>query len=121
MIGIKNGIHRSIPLLVLIIFLLSACASLPSKSNEQPAPTMTPRPSFTPTPSPRTLTICLGEEPNTLYPYGNLNAAAQSVLAAIDDGPIDTIGYAYHPVILQKLPSIADGDATITQITEKAP
>ena len=117
MIGIKNGIHRSIPLLALITFLLSACGSSPSKSNGQPAPTTTPPPSFTPTPSPRTLTICLGEEPNTLYPYGNLNAAAQSVLAAIDDGPIDTIGYVYQPVILQKLPSIADGDATVSQIT----
>ncbi len=117
MIGIKNGIHRSIPLLALITFLLSACGSSPSKSNGQPAPTTTPPPSFTPTPSPRTLTICLGEEPNTLYPYGNLNAAAQSVLAAIDDGPIDTIGYVYQPVILQKLPSLADGDATVSQIT----
>ena len=80
-------------------------------------PSITPRPSFTSTPSPRTLTICLGQEPNTLYPFGNLNAAAQSVLAAIDDGPIDTIGYTYQPVILQKLPSIADGDATITQVS----
>ena len=58
-----------------------------------------------------------GQEPNTLYPYGNLNAAAQSVLAAIDDGPIDLIGYTYQPVILQKLPNIADGDATISQVS----
>ncbi len=117
MIGIKNGLHRSIPLIALITLLLSACASLPSRSTEAPGPTMMPQPSFTPTPSPRALTICLGQEPNTLYPYGNLNAAAQSVLAAIDDGPIDTIGYTYQPVILQKLPSIADGDAAISQVT----
>jgi len=109
--------------MVVLIFacLLSACAGLPSKSTAQPAPTtVTSQPIFTPTPSPRTLTICLGQEPNTLYPYGNLNAAAQSVLAAIDDGPIDTIGYAYQPVILQKLPSIADGDAVISQVNVKA-
>ncbi len=117
MTGIENGFHRSIPLLVLITFLLSACASSPSKLNEQPAPAITPPASFTPTPSPRTLTICLDQEPNTLYPYGNLNAGAQSVLAAIDDGPIDTISYTYKPVILQKLPSTANGDATISQVT----
>ncbi len=46
-----------------------------------------------------------------------MNAAAQSVLAAIDNGPIDTVGYAYQPVVLQKLPSIADGDATVSQVT----
>jgi peptide/nickel transport system substrate-binding protein len=115
MIGIKNGINRSIPLLVLITFLFSVCGSSPSKSSEQPMLTITPPSSFTPTTSPRILTICLGEEPNTLYPYGNLNAAAQSVLAAIDDGPVDTIGYMYKPVILQKLPSVVNGDATISQ------
>ncbi len=119
MIGIKNGFHRSIPLLVLITLLLSACESLPSNSTESPQPTITPPPVITPPPSPRTLTICLGQEPNTLYPYGNLNAAAQSVLAAIDNGPIDTVDYAYQPVILQKLPSIADGDAAVSQVTVK--
>ena len=117
MIGIENGLHRPVLLLALITLLLSACAGSPSKSSEQPVASITPQPSFTSTPSPRTLTICLGQEPNTLYPFGNLNAAAQSVLAAIDDGPIDTIGYTYQPVILQKLPSIADGDATITQVS----
>ena len=49
MIGIKNGFHRSVPLLALITLLLSACAGSPSKLNEQHAPTITPPPSFTPT------------------------------------------------------------------------
>ena len=35
-----------------------------------------------------------------------------SVLEAIYDGPIDTRGYESFPVILDKLPSIADGDAS---------
>lgn len=107
-------------LMAILIFacLLSACGGLPSKPTAQPAPTaMTSQPVFTLTPAPRTLTICLGQEPNTLYPYGSLNAAAQSVLAAIDDGPIDTIGDAYQPVILQKLPSVADGDAVVSHVT----
>ena len=118
----KTILSKKKPMVVLIfVCLLSACAGLPSKSTTQPAPTtITSQPIFTPTPSPRTLTICLGEEPNTLYPYGNLNAAAQSVLAAIDDGPIDTIGYTYQPVILQKMPSTADGDAMISKVSVKA-
>jgi peptide/nickel transport system substrate-binding protein len=78
-------------------------------------------PASTPTSlPPRTLTVCLGEEPNTLYPFASPNAAARSVLAAIDDGPIDTLGYDVQPVILQKLPSLADGDAQITPVKVSA-
>jgi peptide/nickel transport system substrate-binding protein len=67
----------------------------------------------TATPAPRSLTICLGQEPNTLYPFGAPNAAARSVLTAVFDGPIDTIGYEYQPVILTQLPSLENGDAQI--------
>jgi peptide/nickel transport system substrate-binding protein len=69
-----------------------------------------------PPPPPKALTICLGQEPNTLYPYGNPNAAARSVMEAIYDGPIDTNTYEYQPVILQTLPSIADGDAQLAPV-----
>jgi len=64
---------------------------------------------------PSKLTVCLGEEPNTLYPFGGPNAAARSVLASINDGPIDMVGYEYQPVILTKLPSIENGDAQIVR------
>ncbi|MBP6209487.1 MAG: hypothetical protein KA473_08595 [Anaerolineales bacterium] len=71
-------------------------------------------------PEPRTLTVCLGQEPNTLYPLGGPNAAARSVLAAVNDGPIDTIGYEYQPVILTQLPSFENGDAQINTVSIKA-
>jgi peptide/nickel transport system substrate-binding protein len=35
------------------------------------------------------------------------------VLASINDGPIDTVGYEYQPVILTQLPSLENGDAQI--------
>jgi len=81
-----------------------------------PAPTAelpsVPTPTATPVPS-RTLTVCLGEEPNTLYPLGGPNAAARSVLEAIYDGPMDVVGYDYQPTILASVPSIAGGDTLI--------
>lgn len=82
--------------------------------------TPTQVPPFTPTPAKRSLTICLGQEPSTLYPYGNLNAAARSVLSAIYDGPIDTVNYGYEPIILEKIPNLGDGDAQITPVTVNA-
>jgi peptide/nickel transport system substrate-binding protein len=62
---------------------------------------------------PSVLTVCLGQEPNTLYPLGGPNAAARSVLASINDGPIDMVGYEYQPVILTQIPSLENGDAQI--------
>ena len=38
-------------------------------------------------------------------------------LAAVYDGPIDTNGYAYQPVILEKLPSLTDGDAQLVPVS----
>jgi len=50
-----------------------------------------------------------------LFPLNNPSAVAQSVLAAVYDGPIDTNSYGYQPVILQTLPSLANGDAQVFQ------
>ena len=65
---------------------------------------------------PRTLVICLGQEPDSLYPYGTSMLAASQVQEAIWDGPVDTRTYAYQPIILTKLPSLADGDAVINVV-----
>jgi peptide/nickel transport system substrate-binding protein len=76
----------------------------------------------TPTPEPapegpRTLVICQGEEPDSVYIYGNTALAARQIQAAVYDGPIDNRSFDYQPVILEKLPSLADGDATIELVT----
>ncbi len=82
----------------------------------------------TPTPEPveqgpRTLVICQGQEPETLYIYGQSMLETDSALAAhhvqqaVYDGPIDNRSYGYQPVILEKLPSLADGDAVIETVT----
>jgi len=75
--------------------------------------TATPSPSPTAAPpEPKVLTVCLVGEPDTLYLYGGSRmAATRHVMEALYDGPIDHLNYTYQPVILQKVPSIADGDA----------
>lgn len=105
-------------LLVLMIVMITACAP---KVIETPViqvlPTETRTPLPTLVPASRSLTICLGEEPTTLYLYGDLNAAARSVLSAIYDGPMDTMGYEYLPVIIEKIPTLDDGDAQVNPVT----
>ena len=98
--------------LVLGLFLLEGCSpeTPPSPTSistlPQPTPTATSLP-------PRMLTICLGQEPASLYPVDNPSLAARSVLAAVYDGPIDTNSYGYQPVILEQLPSIENGGALL--------
>lgn len=62
---------------------------------------------------PTTLTICLADEPNTLYLYGDSSHSKSSILEAIYDGPIDYKSFDYHAVILEKIPSLADNDAVL--------
>jgi peptide/nickel transport system substrate-binding protein len=113
---------RSLLAFILFVFILSACQFPMGTNLETPTPTVvsspTPVPTATPVPS-RTLVVCLGEEPNTLYPLGQPNAAAQSVLEAIYDGPMDVVGYNYQPVILQSVPSVATGDALLDAVPVK--
>jgi peptide/nickel transport system substrate-binding protein len=78
--------------------------------------TATPAPVEPTVAAPRTLVICLGQEPDTLYIYGGSMLAATQVQQAIYDGPIDSNTFAYQPVILEKLPSLADGDAVINKV-----
>ncbi len=114
----KKLLRTLLPFLILALTVL-ACGQ---QATVTPfvAGTATPTPPFTPTPATRSLTICLGEEPTTLYPYGNLNSAARSVLSAIYDGPMDAVEYGYEAIILEKVPSLEDGDAQISPVTVNA-
>lgn len=76
------------------------------------AATPTPLP-----PPPNTLVVCLAEEPASLYLYADHSVASEIVLQAIYDGPIDFLTFAHQPVILEKAPSLGDGDAAIAPVT----
>lgn len=82
--------------------------------------TATPEPVVATEAAPRTLVICMGQEPDTLFIYGGNMLAASQVQQAIYDGPIDTNTFAFQPVILEKLPSIADGDAVVNKVAVTA-
>ncbi|MGD2145172.1 MAG: peptide ABC transporter substrate-binding protein [Anaerolineae bacterium] len=66
---------------------------------------------------PKVLTVCQSEEPNTLFIYGGPSVTARNVLDAIYDGPIDTPGYQFEPVILDRLPAPGTGDVELRTVT----
>jgi peptide/nickel transport system substrate-binding protein len=99
--------------LLVVLAFLAACGGSKPTATPTPEPAT---PTLTPTAvPPRTLNICLGQEPASLFPLNNSSATAHSVLSAVYDGPIDTNSYGYQPVILQSLPSLANGDAQLFQ------
>jgi peptide/nickel transport system substrate-binding protein len=104
--------------LILISLLLTACQSA-VVATDLPAtvPAATPTPT---TPPQRTLTVCLGSEPSSLYLYNGLSQAAWSILEAVYDGPVDLVSGVYQPVILTSIPSLAAGDAVISPVDVKA-
>ncbi len=100
----------SLTALIVFSLLLAACAAA--------GPVAPPEPSATPTPAgPRTLNICAATEPASLYLYADNSAAARLVRQAIYDGPFDTRGYQPQAVILQSVPSLENGGATLQAVS----
>ncbi len=64
--------------------------------------------------------VCLGTEPQSLYLNSGGDLAMRTVLEAIYDGPIDSRGFAYQPVILESLPSLTSGGASVAPVTVRA-
>ena len=113
-------------IVLLLVAAINACNTpsvVPAESSDQQSvtePSVVPSPQPTATPDiPRVLTVCMGQEPNSVYPLSNLNAAARGVLGAIYDGPVDIFTNGVQPVILSGVPSIKNGDAQVTSVLVK--
>jgi peptide/nickel transport system substrate-binding protein len=75
----------------------------------------------TPTPAteahqPKNLIVCVGQEPDTLYPFGSAMPAARAVQHALFDDLITYRNFSYQPSALEKVPSLADGDAVLQPV-----
>ena len=91
-------------------FLFASCGLLP--------PSSTATPTVTPTPvGPDTLNVCLDEEPSSLYLFGDGSQSARAIRQAIYDGPFDSQGYLPQAVILESVPSLDNGGATLQPVT----
>lgn len=112
--------------LLLGVFVLSACGTPAPATPDMPdmmvptetTPVVTPVAVASPTPQPvRRLTICLGSEPSSLFPLGNTSRAAQAVLAAVYDGPFEAPNFVLQSSLLERIPSVENGDVTLESVT----
>jgi peptide/nickel transport system substrate-binding protein len=118
-----KSIASKVSLLLLVVLLgLTACNAprpvvVPNSTNLALPTQIQPTPTLTATPEPpRLLSICLGQEPGSLFLYADGSLAARSVREAIYDGPFDILQFEAQPVILEKRPSLADGDVLLEPV-----
>lgn len=103
------------------LFWLASC-NLPENRVSPTEPPLTevqtpqsPVPEETPAQSSH-LKICLGQEPGSLFVYGDYSREAALVRQAIYDGPIDFLQAGPSAVILEKIPMQVDGDVFFEQV-----
>ncbi len=115
-----TGSHvRKVILLVITgSLLLASCSAGNGSDNAAVTATPTVLPTATAAPVSK-LTVCLGEEPQTLYFYAGSSQAMWSVLEAIYDGPIDTVNNTAVPVILNELPTVDNGGVSLQSVAVK--
>ena len=127
---------KSLYFLIIMLLILAGCQSTATQEpavetlvvtevvEATPVETVQVIQVVTPTPEPegpRTLVICLGSEPAELRPigYGYVMSGAPIKQALFEGGgmrPIDFNSYSYQPIIFEKKPSLADGDAALTVV-----
>ena len=90
-----------------------AVAETTPSATDTPSPT--PLPTATPRP-PKDLVVCVGAEPADLYLYGDDSIAATAIRHALYESPVTSLGYDYQALALEKLPSLADGDAQVQTV-----
>ena len=65
---------------------------------------------------PKELTICMAQEPPTLYLYGESMLTAAAIRHALYTNYITNLSYDYQADGLEKIPSLADGDAVVNVV-----
>jgi peptide/nickel transport system substrate-binding protein len=113
-------IPRSFWLLFLFLAVSLACNYQPVQTNRLPTisaemPVATEVIAVAPQVE-RSLTICLGQEPASLFIYADASAAARNIRQAIYDGPFDVVNFEFSPVILESKPTQAAGDVLLEPV-----
>lgn len=83
-----------------------------------PEPTQTPTVEPTPLPG-ASLVVCMGQEPTSLAWYGDTSLTATAVRHALYENLYTSLDYGYQPQALEKMPSLADGDAHFQEVVAR--
>jgi peptide/nickel transport system substrate-binding protein len=106
--------------LILFLAVSIACNYQPVQTTPPPAASQAaPAEVALPTDAPaseRLLTICMGQEPASLFLYADLSNAARNIRQTIYDGPFDIVNFDYSPAILESKPTQAAGEVLLEPV-----
>ncbi len=106
------------PLILILLVLLSSCMeegiqaldySKSPDENDHLEVVAAPVPE-------RTLSICLGDEPDSLFLYGDQSTTATIIRQAIYDSPVDLVNFQYSSVLLEDIPSQENGLVSVIPV-----
>lgn len=109
---------KILSLFLLGVFLLSACAAPTPAATNTSVPSLVPTiPPATPTAEPpRVLKLCLGQEPQSLYPFTSQSRAARTILQFLNDGPFDQTMAGEQAVLFSELPTLENGGIKVQPV-----
>lgn len=109
---------------LLVMLALAACnvpeagkttSSPPAEERTEPTPSPSPTPTTKP---PMTLVVCTAGLPDSLFPYDGVHTPVkENILAMIQDEPFDHVEGELVPVIVEKVPTLSDGDLLLEPVT----
>ncbi len=112
-------LERKLILTILLILVLSMSACLAESSQIINIPEKDQGPQITPLPSPvpeKVLSVCLGEEPTSLFLYGDQSASARIIRQAIYDWTVSDPSLGANSALIEDIPSLENGLVTVSQV-----
>ncbi len=112
-------LERKIILSILLISVLSMSACLAESSQIINIPEKNQGTQVTPLPNPvpkKVLSVCLGEEPTSLFLYGDQSASARIIRQAIYDWTVSDPSLGAISALIEVVPSLENGLVTVSQV-----
>jgi peptide/nickel transport system substrate-binding protein len=103
----------------------TAVTAEPAPADAVATPSLTAEPTavptLTPTPAPpKSLTVCMAAEPESLYLYSSYSAAAVAVRHALYESPYTELDFVYQPLALTEMPTLDNGGAALENVSVSA-
>jgi len=104
-------------MLSVLVVLISSCQAERAQVITIPEKDQGPQSTLLPTPVPqKVLSICLGEEPSSLFLYGDQSTSARIIRQAIYDWTVVDPIIGANSALLEVIPSMENGLVTISQV-----
>ena len=102
---------------ILLILVLAACSAESNLVVEIPAKREVPLPTILPEPEPKAvLSICLGDEPGSLFLYGDQSLSARIIRQAIYDWTADEELSINYSAAIAEIPSLANQKVVLSEV-----